>query len=135
MLSYIDIIDLQSRLQLKGGEILFALSRDQVMSAYNGIGNESLPKAVRWTLTELNHVFELPAVIHDCHWTYYGNLTMTDFLNSNAEFEDNCIECAKFFYGWYNPLRYWYIGKAKTYHRMLNDFGWSAYMEAQQKKS
>ena len=126
-MTYIEMLDTQSRLHLHGGEILFELSREQILSAYNGIGSASMPAVIRWTLTALNPAFVLPAVIHDCAWTYYH----VDFYQSNADFEFNCVVCVDDAYRWYNPARYVYRVKAAEYRRLLDKFGKSAYLEAQ----
>lgn len=130
MITYIDMLDMQSRLHLHGGEMLFALSKEQILSAYNGIGSASMPAAFRWTLTALNPAFVVPAVLHDCYWAYYADGSDKDFYQSNADFEHNCILCVNDTYGWYNPCRYIYRVKAREYRRLLDRFGKFAYLEA-----
>lgn len=134
-MNYIWTLDTTSRLDLRGGEILFQLKRDEVMDAYNGIGNDSMPAPIRWGLTKLNPPFVIPSIIHDCWWSYYSNGTAEDFLKSNEDFYENCLICTRDSYTWYNPMRYTYMLKAKSFHKLLDEFGWSAYLEAYQKRN
>ena len=127
------MLDLQSRLKLEGGDILFELTREQVEKSYNGIGSASMPNIIRWTLTELNPSFVLPAVIHDCMWDYFCDGSDDDFFASNEAFENNCNTCINEFYAIYNPARYFYRLNASKYKYLLDHFGKGAYLAATKK--
>lgn len=133
-MNYIWTLDTSSRLQLRGYEILFKCSREQVLEAYNGIGNDAMPAPIRWGLTKLNPPFVVPSVIHDVWWSYFSTGTAEDFLKSNVDFYENCVICTKDLYACYNPARYLYMIKAKSFHKLLDEFGWSAYMSAYQQR-
>lgn len=126
----IEIRDTCRRLDLTGWQILFELPLEKIEASYNGIGCESMPDIVRWTLTELNGVLVPCALIHDVQWDYVCNGGDNDFYKSNADFEHNGIICADSAFAIYNPARYYFRLKATEYRRLLDRFGRSAYLAA-----
>ena len=102
--------------------------------AYNGIGPEFLPVAVREKVSKWLHVFEPAALIHDAR-NHVSDGTWTGFLLANKEFRANCLKLADWNYPWYSWRRY----RARAVAIVLFDFvsaenfGWRAWLEAHER--
>ena len=106
---------------------------DWLSDAYNGIGPEFLPPALRAKVTEWLHVFEPAALIHDAR-NHVSDGTRAGFEAANDEFLFNCRKCADFRYPWWSWRRY----RARFVAAALYDFvsgapGWIAWQQARER--
>lgn len=104
--------------------------------AYNGIGPEFLPAAVRDRITRYLALFEPAALIHDAR-TDASDGSRERFLAANDEFRRNCLKLANRAYSWYDWRRY----RARAAAQVLFDFvsadsfGWKAWQDAARKNA
>ena len=101
--------------------------------AYNGIGPEFLPPALRKKVTDWLHVFEPAALIHDAR-NHVSDGTRKGFEAANDEFLRNCRKLADFWHPWYSWRRY----RARFIATLLYDFvsgtpGWIAWQQAHER--
>lgn len=124
-----------SRHRIMNSMMLFEHSDEEIIASCNGIGPDRWPEAVRNVIDFLNPCFILPSVIHDLSFTYDNDGTAEKFHHHNKIFEVNCSLMSKYSYGWWNPMRYVYLHKAKKFGMLLDDFGWKAWEDAYKIKS
>ena len=98
--------------------------------AYNGIGPEFLPPALREKVTKWLHLFEPAALIHDAR-NHVSDGSRNGFERANGEFLDNCLALANRAYPWYRWKRY----RARAAAWAMFEFvsgkpGWIAWEEA-----
>lgn len=122
--------DTVSRLDLRGKDLIFSLTIDQIRAAINGIGSEGMHSTLRKALDRLHPSLVYPSHIHDCQWQYSMEKSVEDFKSTNADFEHNGELMVYDLYKWYNPLRYVALYKARQFRGILDTFGWSAYLQA-----
>ena len=101
--------------------------------AYNGIGPEFLPPALRAKVTDWLHIFEPAALIHDAR-NHVSDNTRKGFEAANDEFLWNCRKLADFHYPWWSWKRY----RARFVAAALYDFvsgtpGWIAWQQAHER--
>ena len=101
--------------------------------AYNGIGPEFLPPALRAKVTDWLHIFEPAALIHDAR-NHVSDGSRKNFEQANDEFLWNCRQLADFHYPWYSWKRY----RARFVAAALYDFvsgtpGWIAWQQAHER--
>lgn len=118
---------------LRGAEWVDEKGLDWCSEAYNGIGPEFLPPALRKKVTDWLHVFEPAALIHDARNQVSDN-TRKGFEAANDEFLWNCRKLADFWYPWYSWRRY----RARFVAAALYDFvsgtpGWIAWQQAHER--
>lgn len=121
-------------LHLMGAGFLNAVGVKAALDAYNGIGPEFFPPAVRDAITRTLGLFEPPAVIHDCRFERSdGSRAAFDY--ANCEFFVNCHLCAKAAYRWWDWRRYRaYAVIDAMYGCVSGDGGWKAWQEAHGKR-
>lgn len=118
------------RLKLEGAWMLEHYGAERCAAAYNGIGSEAMPSAVRRILDKL-HVCMCPAaLLHDAAWALDSDGTGEYFAGSNGAFVRNCLVCIDDYYAWYNPVRWWQRHQARRFGDLLDNLGWPAYMAA-----
>ena len=110
---------------LEGAEILENFSLNEIDTIYNGIGSDEFPDWLRELVTISAGLFEPAALIHDLD--YYIGGDWEKFKVDNDRFERNCKKLVKRKYGWYNPVRYLWLNKARRWANYCRIFGWSAY--------
>ena len=101
--------------------------------AYNGIGPEFLPPALREKVTKWLHLFEPAALIHDAR-NHVSDGFRAAFERANAEFLANCRKLADFWYPWWNWKRY----RARAAAFAMFEFvsgrpGWVAWQQAHER--
>lgn len=127
--SYIDSFRrTANELSLEGCELLNRLSNKQIRENINGIGSAGMNGTLRHAIDRLNPSLVYASHLHDLFWTFQASGDDADFYTSNEQFQSNGIKMAKFLHGWYSPLRYLAILQAWQFRRILDDFGWSAYI-------
>ena len=134
MRNMLHVIAKANRLNLMGTDFLRDVGAKAALSAYNGIGPEFFPPALRDAITRTLGLFEPPAVIHDCR---FGNSdgSRAAFDYANCEFFVNCHLCAKAAYRWWNWRRYRaYAVIDAMYGFVSGDGGWKAWQEAYEKR-
>lgn len=129
------IIEKSKSLGLMGLEYLIGFDIEDVCKAYNGIGPQFLPEKLRNKVTEILHIFEPAALVHDLRFEQ-SNGTRTAFDYANCEFFVNCHKCAKAQYRWWNWKRY----RAYAVIDAMNEFncsdrgGWKAWLDSYESK-
>ena len=111
--------------ELEGREILDKYSVCQIAEIYNGIGPDRFPDWLRELITDTAGIFEPAALIHDVRYQIGG--TKKDFTSANEEFQRNCYKLVKNEYGWYNPIRYALLNKARRWANYCEFFGLDGY--------
>ena len=123
-----------NNLHLMGTGFLKAVGVKAALDAYNGIGPEFFPPALRDAITRTLGLFEPPAVIHDCRFERSDG-TRRSFDYANNEFYVNCHKCAKAAYPWWSWKRYRaYAVIDAMYEFVSGDGGWKAWQEAYEKR-
>lgn len=112
-------------MELEGAEILDRFTAEAIGKIYNGIGPDRFPDWLRELVTESAGIFEPAAVIHDVEYDIGGD--WLDFTQANERFKRNCYKLVKDKYGWYNPLRYAWLNKARRWANYCQLFGWEGY--------
>ena len=118
---------------LMGAEWAAAQGFRWLAEAYNGIGPEFLPPALRAKVTDLLHIFEPAALIHDAR-NHVSDGSRKNFEQANDEFLWTCRKLADFRYPWWSWKRY----RARLVADALYDFvsspaGWKAWLEAHER--
>lgn len=113
------------QLKLEGVEILDNYSLDEIGQIYNGIGPDRFPDWLREAVTDSAGIFEPAAVIHDIEYNIGG--TWQNFTDANERFKRNCYKLVKDEYGWWNPLRYAWLNKARRWAHYCQMFGWEGF--------
>lgn len=116
-----EMIDKAKLLKLEGVEVFSNFSWKEMKHIYNGIGPDAFPDWLRDIVTESAGLFEPAALIHDLQFEVGG--TETDFDKANDMFERNCKALVKDYYGWYNPMRYLWLNKARRWANYCRMFG------------
>ncbi len=100
------------------------------LSAYNGIGPQSLSEDKRKKLSKYLALFAPAALIHDMRYEV-GDGTRKGFNYANMEFRENCIKLAKYKYGFLNWRRYcaWLAAQA-MFGFVSGPDGWEAWKKA-----
>ena len=124
-MTILEIVQKAQRMNLEGVGILNRFSLDQIKKIYNGIGPDSFPDWLREVVTESAGIFEPAAVIHDVEYDIGG--TWQDFTDANERFKRNCYVLVKDEYGWWNPLRYVWLNKARRWANYCQMFGWEGF--------
>ena len=117
-------------LMLSGAEWLRAIGPAAVAAAYNGIGPDWLPDAIRDQLSRWLSLYAICAVIHDCRYQYCNDGTSAAFDAANNELERNCRIVADATYSWFNPLRYLARRGGRLLANACRRFGWAAWRAA-----
>ena len=115
---------------LRGAEWCRDMGLAWCADAYNGIGPEFFPPAVREKVTKYLTIFEPAAYVHDCCHKNSDGLRDT-FYRINGWFLDNCLILADRAYSWYNWKRY----RARAAAYVLYEFvcsraGWVAWCDS-----
>lgn len=124
-MTILELVQKAQRMNLEGVGILNRFSLDQIKKIYNGIGPDSFPDWLRDVVTESAGIFEPAAVIHDVEYDIGG--TWQDFTDANERFKRNCYALVKDEYGWWNPLRYYWLNKARRWANYCQMFGWDGF--------
>lgn len=124
------LVEKAKSLRLEGAECLVGMDMDEVCGAYNGIGPQFLGEKLRDGMTEILHVYEPAALIHDIRFDRSDG-TRRSFDRANREFCANCRKCANDAYAWWSWRRY----RAYAVIRAMNGFvcadgGWKAWNDA-----
>jgi hypothetical protein len=114
---------------LDGVEFIQDCSYAELAAAYNGIGPEWLPGALREKVTRYLALFEPAALGHDMR-NYMSDGSRKGFNYANMEFHENCLKLADHAYPWWNWRRY----RARLVAHALYDFvrgdgGWKAWID------
>ena len=120
-------------IKLDGAEWASRYGCAWLCEAYNGIGPEFLPPALRAKVTDWLHIFEPAALIHDAR-NHVSDGSRKGFEQANDEFLWNCRKLADFRYPWYSWKRY----RARFIATALYDFvsgtpGWIAWQQAHER--
>jgi len=119
--------------ELDGYKQLYGIQNSDLICKYNGIGPSFFPKKIRNEIDNLNPALKPAALIHDLDWDENDG-SEEWYHKSNVRFLDNGCRCAKVKYGWYNPLRYFVVRKAKLFYRAVEThLGWYAYQQVSKK--
>ena len=118
--------------KLEGRGFLEQYSASKIAEIYNGIGPDQFPDWLRKIVTETSGIFEPAAVIHDVRYHVGG--TKKDFTKANEEFRRNCYRLVKREYGWWNPVRYALLNKARRWANYCEMFGLDGYNLKEPKK-
>ena len=134
-MSYSDAYIDEFRLKVKelgfvGADFLETLTNDQIKRNINGIGSAGMNSTLRKALDKLHPSLVYASHIHDLQWVFVCDGSEADFLLSNEQFETNGVIRAKSLHGWWNPIRYLAIRSAKRFRKILDEFGYSAYVSA-----
>ena len=122
-------------LELENREILAKYSDNDLALICNGIGADSFPYWLRWTVTSLHPSLEPVAFIHDVEWHERSKsgapetpeMDRVMFTESNDRFKRNGYKAANQ-YGWYNPRRYKVRYDAWKFAAACNtSYGWNAW--------
>ena len=116
---------------LDGVDFIQGLDRKTVQDAYNGIGPEFLPPALRAKVTQHFSTFEPAALIHDLR-NEFSDGTEDKFHAANREFLANCLTLVDDKYPWWRPKRYIARRVAHAFFMFVDGApGWRAWLEAQ----
>lgn len=118
-----------TRLNLRGRDIVLALTLEQLDAAYNGCGPEALPEAARQVLDKITFVFAPAFMIHDVDFAQADGLKAA-FDAANLRLLVNCVKCALDAAPWFSRKRYLYLCEAWLIYRACDKFGWSAWLAA-----
>lgn len=124
-MTILELVQKAQRMNLEGVGILNRFSLAQIQKIYNGIGPDSFPDWLREVVTESAGIFEPAAVIHDVEYDIGG--TWQDFTEANERFKRNCYVLVKDEYGWWNPMRYVWLNKARRWANYCQLFGWEGF--------
>ena len=113
--------------RLEGANILACLTEEEIDDAYNGIGADWMPEAMRDKLSKVWSTFEPAAVIHDCQFAHMQDRSRDMFHLCNRQFRDNCIALAREKYPWWNIKRYVLAHNADLMYDILEDYGIGAW--------
>lgn len=119
------------RAALDGWVFCHALGVRRMAAAYNGIGPERLPEAVRAKVTAYLALFEPAALIHDCRFAVSDG-SREAFLLANDEFRRNCLALVRRAYPVWT-FKYW---RTRAVAHALFDIvssdslGWRAWLDA-----
>ena len=120
---------------LDGTELFAQLSFDEICAAYNGIGPEFLPQAIREKVTDWLALFEPAALIHDIRYTLSDGYRY-GWNFANVELRYNCLRLANRAYPWYSWRRYRARQVAHILYRFVaSAAGWKAWTEAADKNT
>lgn len=120
-----ELTELALALELEGTEIFGAFKNTEMAGAFNGIGPERMPEWMREAIGFLHPTLMVAAFIHDLEYTKGGGYA--EFSASNARFLANGQKAAKAKYGWYNPLRYLVMARARRFAFYCQQFGWEGW--------
>ena len=128
------LIETALHVELEGAEWANRYGLAWLSDAYNGIGPEFLPVAVREKVSKWLHVFEPAALIHDAR-NHVSDGTWTGFLHANKEFRSNCLKLADWNYPWYSWRRYRARAVAVALFEFVSadNFGWRAWLDAHER--
>ena len=129
-----ELRQLASEVHPEGEDLLFFHTDEEIIEAFNGIGPESWPEALRSLIDRLHPSVILAALIHDIQWTYWNRGTKDHFLKTNAIFERNCKKTARHCYCVIDPRRWISLRRAKEFKALLDAFGFKHYKQAFQKR-
>ena len=114
-------------LKLTDAAWVACFTSEEIAVAYNGIGPQWLPYAIREKLTKYLSIFAPACLIHDFHyWICDGSFK--DFVYANDTLEANCRKCINAETKWYQLLR-----RSAGYYaahlmaEACRRYGWSAY--------
>ena len=118
---------------LDGIDFLSSYDYKEISAAYNGIGPEWMPPAIREKLSAHLELFAPAALIHDMRYQVSDG-SRYGFNFANLEFFGNCVKLANDAYPWYSWRRY----RARLAAQVAYDFvrsqcGWVAWCEAARK--
>ena len=114
---------------LDGVEFIQDCSYAELAAAYNGIGPEWLPGALREKVTKYLALFEPAALIHDMRYAKADG-SADRFHHANLELRDNCLRLCDYTFSWYSWRRYaGYLAALKIFDACEN-FGTVAYAAA-----
>ncbi len=117
---------------LEGRGVLQQFSAAEIAEIYNGIGPDRFPTWLRELITDTAGIFEPAAVIHDVRYLIGG--MKADFTAANNEFYRNCCILVKQKYGWWRPMRYALLNKARRWANYCEFFGLEGYNLKEKKK-
>lgn len=120
-----ELTELAFRLKLDGTEIFEEFKNTEMAGIFNGIGPDRMPEWMRGAINFLHPSLIVVAFIHDLEFEKGGD--RQTFEASNTRFRTNGYIVAKANYGWYNPLRYIVMAKARRFAFYCQKFGWSAW--------
>jgi len=134
---------------LKAIKDFWLSSDDELLSEYNGVGDESLPEAVRDILTKATSFFgDLPFIIHDFEFAKIKPRTKENFHLSNSHLKYNLKQILnhklppkkckkpswwefwKFIFHKKRFQRKLYLEQIKFIFFMVEELGWEAFKEA-----
>lgn len=126
---YIDRFrEVAHKLNFRNANLLDMLTYDEIRENINGIGSASMSPTLRKAIDKLHPSLVYPSHMHDLQWVFLCDGGEVDFYASNDDFQYNGILMSKYLHGWYNPTRYIAIHNAKVFRRILDDFGYGAYL-------
>lgn len=114
---------------LEGAEVLHRLSDARILEACNGIGPEWMPAWARELLDRRFPVMQVPAMLHDLHYTLADGSDEA-FHEANRMLGENGRRMARHLYGWWNPIRYLVMRDAGRLAAVCEAFGRTAYSQA-----
>lgn len=119
---------------LRGAEWVDEKGLDWCSEAYNGIGPEFLPPALRAKVTQWLHLFEPAALIHDAR-NHVSDGFRAAFERANEEFLHNCLVLANRAYPWWRWKRYRARAAAWAMFEFVSSdsIGWRAWLEAHER--
>ena len=127
--------DTIKRLRLQRPEWFDLLSYEELASCYNGAGSDDTPKPLRKVFTRLLAFAQEAILIHDAEYQYIKRFCPLDymdrnkFLDANRHLGENAEFLAKKRTAFFSPLRYWRILVARDARAIVDEWGYSAWIE------
>ena len=123
------------RLRLQRPDWFDLLTYEELASCYNGAGSDDTPKAIRKVLTRLLGFAREAILIHDAEYQYVKRFYPLDYMDrkkffaANQRLGENAEFLARKRTPWYSPLRYWRILVARDARVIVDEWGYSAWIE------
>ena len=115
---------------LDGLDFLSSYEYGEIAAAYNGIGPEWMPAALREKVSAYLDLFAPAALIHDMRYQVSDG-SRFNFNYANLEFYGNCVKLANDAYPWWNWRRYGArVAAAALYDCVRSQGGWKAWTDA-----
>lgn len=125
-------------LNLEGKDLLLKHNLEYINLHCNGIGPERWPSCIRAAIDKLHKSAILASMIHDLWWDEVAHegeadMYLFEFHSSNRAYEANARKLADYYYGWYNPVRYLARREAGKFRLLLDNFGWTNFLDTVRK--
>lgn len=101
---------------------------EKMSEIYNGCGPDWMSDKYRAILTWAFDRFEETFLIHDVDF-HYSDKTKKGFDKANKRMLTNMYKKIKGELSWWNPNRYFQMGRARLAYRAVDICGWTAWLD------